>query len=308
MIPSRVKIFPLALGTVSLLSLLILLFPWSLSTQTSSFSISLDLDGSEGDQTVSSLDVFPNRTVPIQIFGTDIGAASDIFLRFEFDPTHVVYEGLKRGPVLSSTSALSGKDFVNIGMTLSDRNPMVNRSLLGTIRFLTTETFSGTEIGLVRARLVREGQSETVPLSIRVFLQAATPPSPDFDGNGIVGISDFVRFVDVFGSQAGQAGYETKYDLDMNNAIGIADFQIFLDRFGDVVNRVPVFASEPPVTRAVDENTPSGQSIGDPISATDADGDVLTYSLHGADADSFAIDADTGQIKTQETHNFERHH
>ena len=81
------KSLPIAIGHhAGLFSLLLLLFPWSLSTQTSSFSISLDLDSSEGDQIVASLDVFPNRTVPIQIFGTDIGTASDISLRFEFDP------------------------------------------------------------------------------------------------------------------------------------------------------------------------------------------------------------------------------
>ena len=293
------------LSIASLLSLLLLLFPGPLPTQTSSFSISLDLDNSEGDQSISSLDVFPNRVVSIQIFGTDIQDASDISLRFEFDPTHVAYDGFKRSNIVSGTSALTGKDFANIGITLSDGNA-TNSGLIGTIGFLTTETFSATEIRLVRARLVREGQTETVPLSIRVFLQAATPPSPDFDGNGIVGISDFVLFVDVFGSQAGQAGYETKYDLNVDGEIGISDFQIFLARFGDEVNRVPVFASQPPVMRAVDENTPLGQAIGDPISATDADGDVLTYRLHGADANSFAIEESTGQIKTQETHNFEQ--
>ena len=84
----RVKIFPLALGIASVLSLLLLVFP--LSTQTSSFSLSLDLDNSEGDQAVSSLDVFPNRTVPIQIFGTDIASASDLSLRFEFDPLRLL--------------------------------------------------------------------------------------------------------------------------------------------------------------------------------------------------------------------------
>ena len=90
---SRVTIFPLALSTASLLSLLLLISP--LSTQNSSFSLSLDLDSSEGDQAISSLDVFPNRTVPIQIFGTDIQQASDISLRFEFDPSQVAYDGFK---------------------------------------------------------------------------------------------------------------------------------------------------------------------------------------------------------------------
>ena len=300
----RVKFSPLALGTISLLSLLLLLFPWSLSTQMSSFSISLDLDSSEGDQAISSLDVFPNRTVSIQIFGTDIQGASDIFLRFEFDPSQVAYDGFKRANIVSGTSALMGKDFVNIGITFSDGH--ASSGLIGTIGFLTTETFSGTEIRLVHARLVREGQSETVPLSIRVFLQAATPPSADFNGNGIVDIPDFLLFLDGFGYREGQEGYEAQYDLDINNEIAIPDFLIFVDNFGKEVNRAPVFTSESSVMLSVDENTPSGQAIGDPISATDADGDVLTYSLHGADADSFAIDADTGQIKTQRTHNFEQ--
>ena len=116
----RVKIFPLALGLASVLSLLLLVFP--LSTQTSSFSLSLDLDNSEGDQAVSSLDVFPNRTVPIQIFATDIASASDLSLRFEFDPTHVAYDGFKRANIVSGTSALTGKDFANIGIPLSNSN------------------------------------------------------------------------------------------------------------------------------------------------------------------------------------------
>ena len=140
----RIKSLSFALGTAGLLSLLLLLFPWSLSTQTSSFSVSLDLDSSEGDQAVSSLDVFPNRTVSIQVFGTDIGSASDIFLRFEFDPTQVAYEGFKRGNIVSGTSALTGKDFADIGITLSAGT--ATRGLVGTIGFRTTEAFSGTDI------------------------------------------------------------------------------------------------------------------------------------------------------------------
>ena len=297
------------LSITGLLSLLLLLFP--LSTQTSSFSLSLDLDGSEGDQAVSSLDVFPNRTVPIQIFGADIGSTNDISLRFEFDPSQVAYEGFKRSNIVSGTSALTGKDFANIGITLSAGN--ASSGLIGTIRFRTTDTFSGTDIHLVRAKLVREGQTETVSMDLSVTLRLAKPPSPDFNGNGIVDIPDFLLFVDVFGSRAGQEGYEAKYDLDINNEIAIPDFLIFVDNFGKVVNRVPVFTSvsaDPtsmsPVTLSVDENTASGQPIGDPISATDADGNTLTYRLSGVDANSFSIDMHTGQIQMKGTYNFEQ--
>ena len=46
----------------------------------------------------------------------------------------------------------------------------------------------------------------------------------------------------------------------------------------------------------VDENTPPGTLVGDAITATDPDGDILTYSLSGTEASSFVIDGSTGQI------------
>ena len=51
-------------------------------------------------------------------------------------------------------------------------------------------------------------------------------------------------------------------------------------------------------TREVAENTPAGADTGDPVAATDDD-DTLTYTLGGADADSFAIDGSTGQLMTK---------
>ena len=52
-------------------------------------------------------------------------------------------------------------------------------------------------------------------------------------------------------------------------------------------------------TRKVTENTPPGEAIGDPVVATDGDDDILTYTLTGTDAGHFAIDWDTGQLRTK---------
>ena len=41
------------------------------------------------------------------------------------------------------------------------------------------------------------------------------------------------------------------------------------------------------------------QPVGLPVSATDDEGDTLTYELSGTDVDSFNFDTATGQIKTQ---------
>ena len=63
------------------------------------------------------------------------------------------------------------------------------------------------------------------------------------------------------------------------------------------MNAAPMFESETD-TREVAENTVAGENIGEPVMATDADDDTLTYALSGTDAASFDIDTGTGQLMT----------
>ena len=55
----------------------------------------------------------------------------------------------------------------------------------------------------------------------------------DFDGDGTVGISDFLQFVEQFGFSQDDAGYEARFDLDGDGVIGIGDFLIFVNNFGN---------------------------------------------------------------------------
>ena len=64
-------------------------------------------------------------------------------------------------------------------------------------------------------------------------------------------------------------------------------------------NAAPSFpGSSGGVTREIAENSVAGASVGDPVTATDPDGDALTYSLSGAS--EFVIGEHTGQIKVAE--------
>ena len=63
-------------------------------------------------------------------------------------------------------------------------------------------------------------------------------------------------------------------------------------------NNAPEFTEGSNGHRSVSENTESGVNIGNPVSATDADGDTLLYTLGGPDASSFSIDIGTGQLRT----------
>ena len=64
-------------------------------------------------------------------------------------------------------------------------------------------------------------------------------------------------------------------------------------------NRSPAFTDGAKTDRSVAENTPAGADIGEPVAATDREDDTLTYSLRGADAESFGIDPATGQLLTK---------
>ena len=78
------------------------------------------------------------------------------------------------------------------------------------------------------------------------------------------------------------------------------------------INTAPVFTDSTPVftegvrtARMVPENTDAGINIGTPVTATDADTDVLTYSLSGPDVSAFDIDTTTGQLKTKAALDYE---
>ena len=80
---------------------------------------------------------------------------------------------------------------------------------------------------------------------------------------------------------------------DDGTAIGEPQTVTILDDDG-----VPMFAEGSTATRSVAENTGAGMDIGAAVSATDADGDPLTYTLAGPDAASFAIVGTSGQLQT----------
>ena len=206
------------------------------------FSLSLDADDTAGDQSVTSLDVPADQVVGIQIFGKDIQNANGLSVRFEYDASQVTYDGFDAGSVLPNAQALpeqgTNPTFVQIGIVSFGSQATANSGLIGTVRFRTTAAFSGTAIRLARAELSRGGRFETVTPNIRIELQlhqVSTAPSPDFDGNGIVNIADFLAFVSHFGSSRGDGTYQAKYDLDSDGQIAISDFLSFVNDFGKEV-------------------------------------------------------------------------
>ena len=70
-------------------------------------------------------------------------------------------------------------------------------------------------------------------------------------------------------------------------------------------NRAPIFTDGASTTRSIAENSNSGTDIGTAIAASDADDDTLTYTLGGADAESFSINGTNGQLQTKAALDYE---
>ena len=74
-------------------------------------------------------------------------------------------------------------------------------------------------------------------------------------------------------------------------------------------NQPPTFTDDPnnhPITFSIAENTPAGQDIGTPVTATDPDPtDTIAYSLDPTSALVFQIGSANGQIQTEAALNFE---
>ncbi len=207
-----------------------------------SFSLSLDVDGSAGDQSVTSANVSTDEMVAIQIFGQDIRNANGLSVRFEYDAGQVTYDGFAAGDVLPNAQALpsQGTGFVEIGIASLGGQATANSGLVGTVRFRTTGGFSGTVIRLVRAELGRSGQLQSMTLDVRVELKLQLQVlTPDFNRDGKVDFSDFLVFAGQYGARQSDGRYETKYDLDSDGAIGFGDFLIFSISYGKDVSTPP---------------------------------------------------------------------
>ncbi len=74
-----------------------------------------------------------------------------------------------------------------------------------------------------------ESRAKNVELWIKPIV-VPPPPTPDFDGDGIVDLGDFFLFASAFGHKA--VGEYAKFDLDGDGEIGLGDFFIFAASFG----------------------------------------------------------------------------
>ena len=116
---------------------------------------------------------------------------------------------------------------------------LASSGFLARAEFETVADVSGREfsIGIESVTLAESQTSRDVlnTSSEISFNSAPAAPSPDFDGDGTVGFTDFLAFAGSFGSSRGDARYEAWFDLDSDGSVGFSDFLIFAGAFGTQV-------------------------------------------------------------------------
>ena len=161
-----------------------------------------------------------------------------------------------------------------------------------TTRAVAENTASGVNIGTPVAATDADNDTLTYSLS--------GPDAPSFR---IISTSGQIR-------TRARLNYETKRSYAVSVSVsdgndGSDSIPVTINVTDLNENRAPVFKDGDSATRFIAENTASGQSIGTPVAATDADNDTLTYSLGGTDASSFSIVSTTGQLQTNAALDYE---
>ena len=214
----------------------------------------------------------------------------------------------------------------------------------GILRFVEPPDFESPRDGNannvydLRLRAVQGGRASTMDMWITVTdideagSVLVSPPQGSVDTELAAALSD------PDGSVSGLTWqWERSSDGTSWTAISGADGATYTPALGDLAQRLRVTASysdgegsaksaraetgtvlaAPPanydprfalaaIGREVAENTAADRAFGAPVTAVDAENNTLTYSLGGTDAASFAIDASTGQLKTNAALDFEQ--
>ena len=134
-------------------------------------------------------------------------------------------------------------------------------------------------------------------------LPGTPTPTPDGDIDGAESDTYTPKVNDVGGTLTASVMYADAVGSGQTGTKAAANAVV-----QDLAAKAPVFDPKP-TSRSVPENYATGNTYGDPevtypdvgavVTATDPNGDTLTYSLGGADAGSFDIGQDDGQIEVK---------
>ena len=176
-------------------------------------------------------------TIAIEVFATGVTTSLvGMQLRFDFDASLVTFVKAENSAFSLPLPQPTGTDFA-----ATPPVRLASSGFLTRAEFTTVTDVAGREFSIgIASVMISESQSssDTLTTTSRVEFNAMTPmaPTPDFDGDGMVGFPDFLAFAGQYGAQRGDGRYRAKYDLNSDSAIDFSDFLLFVSSYGTRVS------------------------------------------------------------------------
>ena len=165
-------------------------------------------------------------TIAIEVFATGVTTSLiGMQLRFDFDATLLTFVKAENSAFSFNVPQPTGTDFAATSPVRLPSSGFLTRA-----EFTTATDVRAFSIGLASVVLSESVTSrDTLTTNNRIEFYATGHPTPDFDGDGTVGFSDFLPFAGQYGAQRGDGRYQAKYDLNSDGAIDFSDFLLFVN-------------------------------------------------------------------------------
>ena len=177
-------------------------------------------------------------TIAIEVFATGVTTSlTGMQLRFDFDASLLTFVKAENRAFAFNLPQPTGTDFAATSPVRLASSGFLTRA-----EFTTATDVAGREfsIGLGLVTLSESlSSSDTLTTTSRISFNVPTTSTPDFDGDGMVGFSDFLAFAGRYGARRGDSRYQAKYDLNSDGAIDFQDFLSFAGSYGSPVPPPP---------------------------------------------------------------------
>ena len=205
--------------------------------------LSLDLIASGGagnqrdDGVTTGMVSGRGTTIAIEVFATGVRTSlRGVILKFKFDASLLSYVKAE-----NSAFPLAIPD-ASAGTNLAATTPatLAASGFLARAEFETVVDVTGREFAIgIESVTLAESSASQDELTTTSEISFNATPSPDFDGDGTVGFSDFLAFAGHFGTQRGDAAFDARFDLDGDGETRFSDFIVFARQFGTTVAPPP---------------------------------------------------------------------
>ena len=198
-------------------------------------TLSLDLiaNGGAGNQTddgITSGTVSGQGTkIAVEVFATGVTTPLvGVKIEFDFDASVLTFDKAENPAFALIIPETTGASLAATAPVTLPSSNFIARAEFSTVSDVTNKEFT---LGLKMVTLAESVASSDV-LTTTEEIAFNAPSSPDFDGDGLVGFSDFLGFAGHYGSNQGDGRYQLRYDLDGNGAIDFSDFLMFANSYG----------------------------------------------------------------------------